>query len=622
MVRDESDDATQPVEPGNRVGRRGFLGASATAAAAGAAIAVTAGSGTAGATGAGGDGHPGDDAQPGTLGPGLPWGDHGDPIDGTDPGEHAQETSTFFSSTFVEHAGTYAAPNSDGDLWPNCWADDDNVYSANGDGRGFSDEPFKDVVVNRIMGTPETGLTGVKLAESEQVANVWADPTKYNRKPTGMVCVNGVLYLAVQDLRFADTAFDDVPNASISRSDDHGATWQKTTTAMFSDYRFTTVFFLDFGKNSEHAKHALGRRDGSYVYAYGLDWNWRSSGAGVVPDPVDLYLARVPDDAVQDRSKWEFFTGVQGNRPTWSPHIEAKVPVLHDPVRRYVDGRPGQSGNLPVISQGGVLYNAPLKRYIYSSWTDPSFEFYEAPTPWGPWKRFKYHNAGLVTWYQMSDKTHTPKNGGYGTTIPSKYVHADGKTMWMQSNWWNAPFPTPADNYNFNLRKVVVTPYRARSATNRPNSGDNLARSGADVTSLEICDHFAHFEYYNDGDKTKGEDSFDGTNKLVDYWGYTFSRSYRMNRVEYTTGTMYPDGGWFSAFAGGLRVQVRKNFRWVDVDHLQISPDYPYSDAAGPNKTYSLRFRSTEGDGIRIVGQPAGGAHFTSIAELEVYYDG
>ncbi|HVX43739.1 MAG TPA: DUF4185 domain-containing protein [Mycobacteriales bacterium] len=528
--------------------------------------------------------------------------------------------STFFSTVFLESAGTLAAPGSDGDLWPNCWADDDATYAANGDGRGFSDEPFKDVVVNRIDGTPESGLSGVKLAESADVANVYADPALYNRKPTGMVCVDGVLYLAVQDLRYGPNAFDDVPNASISRSDDHGKTWKKTDTAMFPDYRFTTIFFLDFGKNSENAVPALGQRDGSYVYAYGLDWNWRSSGSGVVPDPVDLYLARVPKSSVQDRTKWEFFTGEQHGRPAWSPRIEDKVAVLHDETRRYLDTRPGNSGNLPVISQGGVLYNKALKRYLYTSWTDPSFEFYESPTPWGPWKRFLYHNAGLVPWYQMTDPTHTPKNGGYGTTLPAKFVSADGRNMWMQSNWWTAGGPHPDDNYNFNLRRLRVTPYRPSTPQNRRSASTNLATTGADVTTIRVSAHFANWKYLSDGDKSKSEDSFDGTNKLQDFWGYAFSRSYWMNKVVYTTGQKFPDGGYFSAFDGGLRVQVRQNFEWIDVDGLSISPDYPYDGSIADFTTFTMTFDQTWGDGVRIFGQPGGAAHFTSISELEVYY--
>lgn len=544
--------------------------------------------------------------------------DESPPAQGDPYGDGSDVDSTFFATASIEESGTYAAPGSDGDLWPSCWADDDALYAADGDGRGFSDVPFTDVVVNRVDGTPETGITGQRLAASADVANVWADPSQYNRKPTGMCCVGGVLYIAVQDLKTGDNAFDDVPNASISRSDDHGSTWQKTTAPMFTDHRFTTVFFLDFGKNQAEATKALGPVDGGYVYAYGLDWNWRSSGSGTVPDPVDLYLARVPAARVQDRSQWTFFAGPNGaGRPIWSGRIEEKQPVLHDERRRYLDLRPGQSGNLPVISQGGVLYNVPLRRYIYTSWTDPSFEFYESPTPWGPWRRFLYHNFGLVPWHQMSDTQHTPKNGGYATTIPAKFVGADGRLMWVQSNWWNPPVPTPQDNYNFNLRRLRVTPYRNQAPL---RADGNLATTGAGATPIGVCAHFGNWSYLSDGDGGKSEDSFDGTNKRVDYWGYTFSHPYLMSRVLYTTGMMFDDGGWFTAYDGSLRVQVRQRFQWVDVRDLAVTPDYPHDGTAGAFRTYEMRFAPTWGDGVRIVGEPGGAARFTSIAELQVYF--
>ncbi|MEJ5943961.1 DUF4185 domain-containing protein [Pseudokineococcus basanitobsidens] len=544
--------------------------------------------------------------------------------DDVEPGDLRQETSTFFATATVEVAGTYAAPGSDGDLWPCAWGDDDWVYTANGDGRGFSDEPFRDLVVNRVQGTPETGLRGEKLAESEEVARVWSDPERYNRKPTGIVCVGGVLYLAVQDLRYGEAAFDDAPAASISRSDDHGRTWTTTDEPMFTDHRFTTVFFADLGRDSEHAVPTLGPVDGAYVYAYGLDWNWRTSNAGTVPDPVDLYLARVPGDAVQDRKSWEFLTGVRDGHPSWSPRIEDKAPVLHDPLRRFPDTRPGKNGALTVVSQGHVLYNAPLDRFLYASWSDPTFELYEAPRPWGPWRRFHVHSAGLVEWYQMSDPDHRPKNGGYGTVLPSKYVSVDGLTMWMQSNWWTAPLPSPEDNYNFNLRRVQVTPWtrqRPRNGARLPSQAENLVRGHVVVAPLEVCAHRGNREFYNDGSVEGSEDSFDGTNKGIDYWGYTLAEPVRMNRVDYTSGEMSDDGGWFSAFAGGLRVQVRRDFVWTDVEDLRITPDYPFSPEAGPRRTFTLRFRRTWGDGVRIIGQPGGSAHFTSISELGVFYE-
>lgn len=194
--------------------------------------------------------------------------------------------STFFATASVEYAASLNTA-SDGDLWASAWADDDAVYAANGDGRGFSDEPFQDIVVNRITGDPESGIDGTRLAAADQVGNIWADPDLYNRKPTGMVCVEGSLYLVVQDLRKepSDAAFNDVPNASISRSDDHGVTWQKTSAPMFTDHVFTTIFFADFGKNYANAEAALGPAGARYVYAYGLDGNWRDSYNDSVPDP-------------------------------------------------------------------------------------------------------------------------------------------------------------------------------------------------------------------------------------------------------------------------------------------------------------------------------------------------
>ena len=353
-----------------------------------------------------------------------------------------------------------------------------------------------------------------------------------------------------------------------------------------------------------------------------MDWNWRTSNSGAVSDPVDLYLGRVPADHVQDRSRWQCFTGCDhGARPRWSSRIEDKVPVLHDPLRRYADTQPDKGGNLTVVSQGGVLYDAPLKRYLYTSWSDPSFELYEAPNPWGPWRRFHYQNAGLVPWYRSNDTTHTPKNGGYGTTLPSKFVSADGRSMWMQSNWWNAPAPTPADNYNFNLRRVRIEPWRPARPANGPNPRANLARTGAGVTVTDICEYEAHYTYLNDGNRSKAETSNDGTNKNIDFWGYTFTAPYWMNRVVYTAGSADSTGGYFTAYAGGLRVQVRRDFEWVDVEGLRVSPDYDH-DAGVAHKTFTLRFDPTWGDGVRIIGQPGGSLHFTSIAELEVYYGG
>lgn len=508
------------------------------------------------------------------------------------------EDSAFFATVSVEERATIATA-SDGDLWASCWADDDLLYSANGDGSGFTlASPSADIAVSRISGSPGR-LSGVTLAHSDAIASIWGDPAHYNRKPTGMICVDGALYLAAQDL---NKDFDDAPAASISRSDDKGRTWTWDRRApMFGDYVFTTIFFLDYGKNNAHAK------DG-YVYAYGLDHNWRGSFQDRVPDPTKLYLARVPRTRIQERAAWQFYAGKSGDgTPKWSSDITAKRPVLEDERRAYERFLgPGRMRNLSVLAQGSVVYNRPLDRYLYTSWTEYTFEFYEAPQPWGPWKRFLTKDFGGYPWLPA-------KNGGYAATIPSKFISADGKTMYIQSN----TFVGGVKNYHFSLRKLVVEPYAPTRPGNAPDGSANLAVSGEGTTVIARTLHFGQPHVLYNEQREESEDSWNNDAKDSDWWGYTWKRAYHFNRVVYTSGDIFPAGGWF---AGRPKVQVRRNHRWVEVTGLSVTPRYPGDKTAGPHRTYTFAFDDTWGDGVRIIGTPGGDARFTSIAELAVYF--
>ena len=337
---------------------------------------------------------------------------------------------------------------SDGDLWPSCWSDDDALYAANGDGAGFGFE-MSDIVMNRITGTPGADdLTGDALALGDALGQVWSGDN-FTRKPTGMLCVDGTIYLAVQDLR---RDFNEAPAATIARSDDHGASWTWVDTEpMFRNHEFTTIFFADFGKDSQHAPNG-------YAYAFGTDGNWRDSFDDSVPDPSELFLARVPTDSVQDASTWEFYSGAPGDiEPSWTKDISRKQAVLIDERRQHprdeTAGTTGQTvgaNNLSVISQGGVTYLPARDRYIYSSWTELTFEFYESPTPWGPWTLFVSEDFGPYPWAEA-------RFGGYGTSIPSKFISDDELTMWVQSNVCPCA-PAGVSSYWFGLRKLELKP--------------------------------------------------------------------------------------------------------------------------------------------------------------------
>lgn len=506
--------------------------------------------------------------------------------------------STFFATAQEESYSTYQLPG-DGDLWPACWADDDNLYTANGDGLAFAPaayQPFEyddrfDMAVSRICGMPPN-LSGTTIATD--VGTNWSGPA-FNRKPTGMLCVNGTLYLAFQNLE--KHVFNATPVASIAQSADHGVTWTwDAETPMFSESIFTTIFFLDYGRNSVHAID-------SYVYAYGFDQSWRSQ--------QQLFLGRVPNTQVMTRSCWQFYGGTDSSgNPTWTSDIHAKAPVLEDTCPLYAQTFGDFPNGHRALGQGGVTYNAPLKRYIFSSWSHTAHLFYESPTPSGPWSLFFLHDFGSAQPGQ--------NRGMYGTNIPSKFISADGKLMYVQCN-----VCCKGDAYTYALRQLRVQPYVVTTPMNARSNTNNLAQSGNGTTALSKSTHFgtlsgANFSNsLNNGNLTESEDDWDQEVKPLSWWGYTWNQAYNLNKLVYTTGTISSDGGWFRS---DLSVQVRQNFTWVTASGLSSTPGYPYSSAAGSYTTYTFTFTDTWGDGIRIIGAPGGTSHFTSIAELAVYY--
>lgn len=509
------------------------------------------------------------------------------------------EQSTFFSTAAEEAYSTYQLPG-DGDLWPSCWSDDDQLYTANGDGTAFDNVPTRyDMAVSRISGVPPA-LSGKTIATD--VGSNWSGP-HYNRKPTGMLCIQGAIYLAFQNLD--SSHFDDAPAASIVKSTDHGLTWTwEKARPMFGtpdlpqgplDHLFTTIFFADFGKDSQNAID-------KYVYAYGLDHNWRSQ--------KELFLARVAPERMLDRAAWEFFAGLDSSgNPEWDNDILRKRAVLTDQRLLYHDrlqrAHTDCNSDQPVIGQGGVVFDAPLRRFIFSSWACATHEFYESPTPWGPWRHFLSTDLGNVR--------STQHYGQYGTSIPSKFISTDGKTLFLQSNVWTFA-------YTFALRKLYVEPYAPSEPTNRASDA-NLAltpgtRGISKSTHLGLLCGRDCFDLLSGNAHEGSEDDFDDGAKALSWWGYTWPHSLKFNRVVYRTGECFPDGGWFAA---NLHVQVRQNFRWTDVPKVSIQPSYPYSSTVG-QQTYSFDFPLTSGDGIRIIGEPGGSSHFTSISQLGVYY--
>ena len=274
------------------------------------------------------------------------------------------------------------------DNWPITWADDDRLYTAYGDGWGFELKTEKKLSLGlaQIEGSPED-FTGVNI-RSETGERTGQGAAGF--KASGMLCVDGVLYMLVRN----------TGNAQLAWSDDHARTWR------WCDWNFETSFgaptFLNFGKDY------AGARD-DYVYVYSLD-----SDSAYAPSDR-MVLARVPKDKIRLRGAYEFFRGRDADgRPLWTSDVRERGAVFVHPGACY---------------RSGITYNAGLKLYLWCQTLPFSidergprfqggFGIYEAAEPWGPWH----------TVFYTEDWDTGPGETG---SLPTKWMSPDGKTGYL-----------------------------------------------------------------------------------------------------------------------------------------------------------------------------------------------
>ena len=115
-------------------------------------------------------------------------------------------------------------PAKRGDTFPMTWADDDHLYTSSGDPHWGQKATGLDV--ERFSGLPPDYYIGKVNEMDEFVGNGGEGP-----KPSGMICVDGVLYLAFQNLLgkrppVHGTKSQHGSDAAIVSSRDHGQSWQ------------------------------------------------------------------------------------------------------------------------------------------------------------------------------------------------------------------------------------------------------------------------------------------------------------------------------------------------------------------------------------------------------------
>lgn len=271
------------------------------------------------------------------------------------------------------------------DNWPITWADDDNQYTAYGDGWGFKPKTKKKLSLGfaKVTGSPPDfqGInirtnTGERTGQGAKGA-----------KASGLLCVDGVLYMLVRN----------TSNSQIARSDDHGKTWT------WCDWKFTTSFgaptFLNLGRNY------AGARD-NFVYIYSHD-------SDSAYEPADRFvMARIPKDKIIKREAYEFFQDIdESGQAVWTRDIREMRAVFINPGRCY---------------RSGISYNAGLKRYIWCQTIydkdDMRFKggigIFDAPQPWGPWTTVYYTE-------------HWDIGPGETNCLPTRWISKDGRSCYL-----------------------------------------------------------------------------------------------------------------------------------------------------------------------------------------------
>ncbi len=271
------------------------------------------------------------------------------------------------------------------DNWPLTWADDGYYYTAYGDGWGFETRTEQKLSLGlaRVIGQPpELQAENIRSPTAEHVGQ-----GKEGVKASGMLCVDGVLYLLARN----------AGNAQLAWSHDHGATWE------WADWKFTTSFgcptFVNYGQNYAGAVD-------EFVYLFSPD-------SGSAYEPADRFvLARVPKDRLREQAAYEYFQELEDGQPLWTEEIEQRGSVFSHPGRCY---------------RGGITYHPVLRRYLWCQILPESrdsrgprfeggFGIYDAPHPWGPW----------TTAYFTE---HWDVGPGETSSLPTPWMSSDGKAV-------------------------------------------------------------------------------------------------------------------------------------------------------------------------------------------------
>ena len=322
----------------------------------------------------------------------------------------------------------YGEKDIKGDTYPMTWADDDEIYTSSGD--PLWGETVNGLDVEKFTGGPED----YKITKYNHM-NEYLGWGGNGPKPTGMICVDGVLYLAFQNFYPGgetphSTKSQSGADASIVRCVPRWNQWYpslaSTKEPMFPGPMFGGPAFINFGKNNENARD-------DYVYAVSSD-QWDNGS--------NVRLGRVPKNRIMEAAYWEFVCAYnRDGSPVWNSNLAKSIPVIS--IHRHV-GVPE------------MVYLTDIKRYLFLTWRlhedfnpekGTDLLVLDAPEPWGPFSLVHFEE-----YWEGTDCT------PYCPRIPLKWMELGHKSGWLQfSGAWNSKEDENGlTYYRSNLRKFQL----------------------------------------------------------------------------------------------------------------------------------------------------------------------
>src|ERR1700676_4095554 len=225
----------------------------------------------------------------------------------TAPGYEVKQSELLTGIQWLGEEIPYGDTSKRGDTFPLTWASDNNVYTSAGDPLWGKKPDGLDFEI--ITGNPDNYAID-KINEMSDYFG-WGG---CGAKPTGLICIKNILYLAFQNMTGMQTKTDLAAaevnhgyDASIIYSEDYGKTWlpdiRMNKTPMFPGRIFAAPAFINYGKNN------AGATDG-FVYAM--------SGEGWC-NGNHIRLGRVPADSIMKTGAWEWISGFSSDfLPLWT----------------------------------------------------------------------------------------------------------------------------------------------------------------------------------------------------------------------------------------------------------------------------------------------------------------